>query len=86
MSAGQEFALEQIRFGEKLWAAFGSRGEPGDGVNSAQQHRNLWVDRAFYVMRGQSANEVPRGGVSWYGEYAPLFEVANRRKGGGQYR
>lgn len=38
---------ERIRFGEKLWQAFGSR--PGE--------REKWVDRAFYVLRGEASRE-----------------------------
>lgn len=70
--AAQQAAREQIRFGEKLWEAFGSRG-PSTIPN---EHRNLWVDRAFHVLRGHPGNWTPRGGESWYGEHAPLFEVS----------
>lgn len=75
MSAIQDFSREQVRLGDKLWAAFGSRGGPGDGINSQRQHRNLWQDRAFFLLQGLPMTKLPRGSESWYGHYAPLFEV-----------
>lgn len=60
---------EQVRFGEKLHAAFGSRGP----TTTPNEHRNMWVARAYYVMQGLSGDSVPRCEGSWYGDKAPLF-------------